>query len=325
MDARRARPRQRVVIPITNSGYGVGEAGKYCTEETPLRPVSLYGRDKVETEEPCSDVIRTRSACGWRPCSACRRACGSICWSTTSSTGPISIGSSCCSRRTSSATTCTCATSARAFLHALDNFEAMKGEPYNVGLSDANLSKRELCERIQQQLPKFVFLESQVGKDPDQRDYIVSNEKIEAIGFRRALARRGHPRTDQGVCHDSEHPLFERVDGPDDHVSSTSGPRVSSGPPVLRAGASKPSGVARSPPMYATCCRCRGGVGWGSPTSRARDRDVGRSVCRVVGDSAEGSVTRWEGHLRRRLATIFQPRHRAGPRLCRDECRGGTR
>ena len=73
---------------------------------------------------------------------------------------------------------------ASAFLHAIDNFETMKGEPYNVGLSDANLSKYELCERIQQQLPKFVFLESQVGKDPDQRDYIVSNEKIERTGFR---------------------------------------------------------------------------------------------------------------------------------------------
>jgi hypothetical protein len=60
----------------------------------------------------------------------------------------------------------------------------MKGEPYNVEFSDANLSKYELCERIQKQLPKFVFLESEVGKDPDQRDYIVSNEKIERTGFR---------------------------------------------------------------------------------------------------------------------------------------------
>jgi nucleoside-diphosphate-sugar epimerase len=60
----------------------------------------------------------------------------------------------------------------------------MKGEPYNVGLSDANLSKYELCERIQKHLPRFVFLESQVGKDPDQRDYIVSNTKIERTGFR---------------------------------------------------------------------------------------------------------------------------------------------
>jgi nucleoside-diphosphate-sugar epimerase len=70
-----------------------------------------------------------------------------------------------------------------AFLHTIDNFDAMRGGPYNVGLSDANLSKWELCERIQQQWPRFVFMESQVGKDPDQRDYIVSNEKMERTGF----------------------------------------------------------------------------------------------------------------------------------------------
>ena len=73
---------------------------------------------------------------------------------------------------------------AHAFLHALDHFDDMKGQAFNVGLSDANLSKWELCERIQQQLPEFVFLESQVGKDQDQRDYIVSNEKIERTGYK---------------------------------------------------------------------------------------------------------------------------------------------
>jgi len=77
---------------------------------------------------------------------------------------------------------------AAAFLHAIDHFDTMRGEPYNVGLSDANLSKYELCERIQKQLPKFVFMESQVGKDPDQRDYIVSNEKIERTGFKPAVS-----------------------------------------------------------------------------------------------------------------------------------------
>ena len=60
----------------------------------------------------------------------------------------------------------------------------MRGGPYNVGLSDANISNYELCERIKLQLPQFIFLESQVGKDPDQRDYIVSNEKIERTGFK---------------------------------------------------------------------------------------------------------------------------------------------
>jgi nucleoside-diphosphate-sugar epimerase len=73
---------------------------------------------------------------------------------------------------------------ARAFLHALGNFQAMKDQPYNVGLSDANLSKWELCEQIRQQVPEFFFTESELGEDPDKRDYVVSNAKIEATGFR---------------------------------------------------------------------------------------------------------------------------------------------
>lgn len=72
---------------------------------------------------------------------------------------------------------------ARAFTHAIDKFEAMRGQPYNVGLSDANLSKAELCERIKAQLPDFVYLEAPVGEDPDKRDYIVSNARIEATGY----------------------------------------------------------------------------------------------------------------------------------------------
>jgi nucleoside-diphosphate-sugar epimerase len=72
---------------------------------------------------------------------------------------------------------------ARAFLHGLDHFDTMKNEPYNVGLSEANLSKRELCECIQRHVPQFVFVEAPIGEDPDKRDYIVSNEKIERTGF----------------------------------------------------------------------------------------------------------------------------------------------
>jgi nucleoside-diphosphate-sugar epimerase len=72
---------------------------------------------------------------------------------------------------------------ARAFLHGIDNFDSLKNEVYNVGLSDANLSKLELCERIQKHLPNFAFLEAEIGEDPDKRDYLVSNDKIEATGF----------------------------------------------------------------------------------------------------------------------------------------------
>jgi nucleoside-diphosphate-sugar epimerase len=74
----------------------------------------------------------------------------------------------------------------RAFLHAIKNLDKMKGEIYNVGLSEANLTKLELCERIQKQIPNFVVQEALVGKDPDQRNYTVSNEKIEKTGFKPA-------------------------------------------------------------------------------------------------------------------------------------------
>jgi nucleoside-diphosphate-sugar epimerase len=73
---------------------------------------------------------------------------------------------------------------ARAFIHGLENFEAMKGEPYNVGLSEANLSKGELCEEIKKLLPDFYFSEAEIGEDVDKRDYEVSNAKIEATGFK---------------------------------------------------------------------------------------------------------------------------------------------
>ena len=73
---------------------------------------------------------------------------------------------------------------ARAFQHALNLYETMVGEPYNVGLSETNLSKQELCEAIQHQVPEFRYVISEIGKDPDQRNYIVSNDKIEATGFK---------------------------------------------------------------------------------------------------------------------------------------------
>ena len=72
---------------------------------------------------------------------------------------------------------------ARAFIHAMDKFAAMNGRPFNVGLSDANLSKAELCERIKAHVPNFQYFEAPVGEDPDKRDYIVSNSRIEATGY----------------------------------------------------------------------------------------------------------------------------------------------
>ena len=179
---------QRVLLPITNSGYGVGEAGKFCTEDTPIRPISLYGRDKVEVERilldrhPETISFRLATVFGMSPRMRLDllvndftyRACFDrfiVLFEGHFKRNYIHVRDV-----------------ARAFLHGIDNFDTMKGGPYNVGLSDANLSKRELCERIQRHLPSFVFIESNIGKDPDKRDYIVSNEKIERTGYRPAFS-----------------------------------------------------------------------------------------------------------------------------------------
>jgi nucleoside-diphosphate-sugar epimerase len=71
----------------------------------------------------------------------------------------------------------------QAFMLAIENQKEFSGEIFNVGLSSANISKLQLCEEIQKLLPEFTFLEAPLGKDPDQRNYIVSNAKIESRGF----------------------------------------------------------------------------------------------------------------------------------------------
>lgn len=174
---------QWVLMANTNSGYGVGESDKMCTEETPLKPITLYGRDKVAAENA---VLAHENALSFR-------------LATVFGMSPrprIDLLVNDFVHRAVTDHTVVLFEShfkrnyihirdvARAFLHAIDNFDAMKGGPYNVGLSDANLSKKELCEKIQAHLPEFAFLEAPIGEDPDKRDYIVSNEKIEAAGFK---------------------------------------------------------------------------------------------------------------------------------------------
>jgi len=181
--ARLMAPSQRMLVPITNSGYGIGEPDAYCTEDSPLRPVSLYGRTKVEAEAIAlgrENTISFRLATAFGMSARMRLDLlvnSFVYRAVTDSTlvlfephfrrNYIHVRDI-----------------ARVFLHGITNFETMRGRPYNVGLSDANLSKFQLCERIRNFLPSFVFLEAPIGEDPDKRDYIVSNERIEATGFR---------------------------------------------------------------------------------------------------------------------------------------------
>jgi nucleoside-diphosphate-sugar epimerase len=175
-------PQQRVLLPTTNSGYGIGEPGQFCTEETPLRPISLYGRTKVEAERAALDrgnaiSFRLATVFGMSPRLRIDLLVNDFVYRAVTDRA-LMLFEPHFKRNYIHVRDV-----ARAFLHGIDRFETMRDRPYNVGLSDANLSKLELCQRIQAHVPKFVFLEAPIGEDPDKRDYIVSNARIEATGF----------------------------------------------------------------------------------------------------------------------------------------------
>lgn len=173
---------QRIIMPITNSGYGVGETGKFCTEDSPLRPVSLYGRDKVEAEKIILDrensvSLRLATVFGMAPRMRIDLLVNDFVYRAVNDRFVVLFEAHFKRNYIHIRDV------ARAFMHAMDKFETMKARPFNVGLSDANLSKAELCERIKAHIPDFQFLEAPVGEDPDKRDYIVSNSRIEETGY----------------------------------------------------------------------------------------------------------------------------------------------
>jgi nucleoside-diphosphate-sugar epimerase len=177
---------QRILMPTTNSAYGSGDANNFCTEESPLNPISLYAREKVAIE---GELMQRENAISFRLATVfgmsprmridllvndfVHRAVHDrfvVLFEGDFKRNYIHVRDI-----------------ARVFEHGIDHFDAMRGQIYNVGLSEANVSKRELCQAIQKRLPEFVFLDAPVGKDPDQRNYIVSNEKLERSGFRTSV------------------------------------------------------------------------------------------------------------------------------------------
>jgi nucleoside-diphosphate-sugar epimerase len=179
---RLASKQQRIVIPNTNSGYGIGEKGKLCTEDSPLNPISLYGASKVEAEKAVLDhpngmSFRLATVFGMSPRMRIDLLVNDFVHRAMTDRAVV-IFEGHFKRNFIHVKDV-----ARAFLHAIENFESMKGKPYNVGLDDANLSKLELCAEIQKQLPKFIYLEAPIGEDPDKRDYIVSNARLSATGY----------------------------------------------------------------------------------------------------------------------------------------------
>ena len=154
-----------------------------CTEESPLRPLSLYGRTKVEAEAAVlarenSISFRLATVFGMSPRMRMDLLVNDFVYRAVTDRAVV-VFEGHFKRNYIHVRDVT-----RAFLHALANFATMKGRAFNVGLDDANLSKLELCAEIQRQAPAFTYLEAPIGEDPDKRDYIVSNARLYGMGFR---------------------------------------------------------------------------------------------------------------------------------------------
>jgi nucleoside-diphosphate-sugar epimerase len=183
MLCRLASRQQWILMPITNSGYGIGQKDRLCTEDSPLRPISLYGVTKVRAEEAVlkrdnSISFRLATVFGMSPRMRIDLLVNDFVYRAVHDRAVV-IFEGHFKRNFIHIRDVV-----RAFLHGLAHFEKMKGRPYNVGLDDANLSKLELCAVIKKHLPNFVYLEAPIGEDPDKRDYIVSNARIAATGFK---------------------------------------------------------------------------------------------------------------------------------------------
>jgi nucleoside-diphosphate-sugar epimerase len=183
MLAKATSPNQMIISPTTNSGYGIGQEGVFCTEETPMRPVSLYGVLKVELEQHLLATghaisLRLATVCGISPRMRLDLLVNDFTYRAVNDRFVVLFEAHFKRNYIHVRDV------ARAFIHAMHNFDRMQNQAYNVGLSEANLSKMELCLEIKKQVPDFTIMESAIGKDPDQRNYIVSNDKIEATGYK---------------------------------------------------------------------------------------------------------------------------------------------
>ena len=173
---------QKIIMPTTNSAYGTGDINNFCTEESPLKPISSYAIEKVEVEKRLMEhenaiSFRLATVFGMSPRMRIDLLVNDFVYRACRDKA-IVLFESHFKRNFIHVRDVT-----KAFVHGLENFELMRSNIFNVGLSNANLSKKELCEKIRDQIPDFAVIEAQVGKDPDQRNYIVSNEKLAKTGW----------------------------------------------------------------------------------------------------------------------------------------------
>lgn len=176
-------PEQRIIFPCTNSGYGLGQGQQFCTEESPIEPISLYGKTKMAAERAVLEAgnsltFRFATLFGAAPRMRTDLLVNDFTYRAVFDRSLIVFEGRFMRNYLH------VRDAAGAFIFAMENFEKMKGRQYNCGLSDANLSKLELCQRIKEHIPEFTYIEAQIGTDPDKRNYLVSNERLESMGWR---------------------------------------------------------------------------------------------------------------------------------------------
>lgn len=184
---------QLIVYPVTNSGYGAKSGSVHCTEETPLEPISLYGKTKVDAEAELlssSNTITLRLATvfGMSPRMRLDLLVNHFTYAAVTD-GYLVIFEKHFKRNFIHVRDV-----ADAFIHSLLNADKMVGKAYNAGLDSANLSKEELALKIREYVPRFYLHFSEVGQDPDKRNYVVSNQRLREAGFE---AKRS---LDDGIC-----------------------------------------------------------------------------------------------------------------------------
>ncbi|HYE00017.1 MAG TPA: NAD(P)-dependent oxidoreductase [Alphaproteobacteria bacterium] len=175
-------PRQLVVYPTTNSGYGTKDGAVYCTEETPLEPISLYGQTKVDAEKAVLDAentiaLRLATVFGLSTRMRLDLLVNDFTYKAVTD-GYIIIFEKDFKRNYVHIRDV-----ADCMLHCMDNAGRMVGRPYNVGLDAANLSKEELALKVKEYVPNFYIYFAPIGSDPDKRNYIVSNQRLREAGF----------------------------------------------------------------------------------------------------------------------------------------------
>ena len=181
-------PDQLIIFPNTNSGYGTKSGDVYCTEETELEPISLYGQTKVQAEQhllqrPNTIVLRLATVFGMSPRMRVDLLVNHFVYAAVTD-GYVVIFEKDFKRNYVHVRDV-----ADCFIHCIDHAEPMIGRPYNLGLNSVNLSKEELALKIKEHIPSFYIHFAPIGSDPDKRNYIVSNQRLREAGFeaRRSL------------------------------------------------------------------------------------------------------------------------------------------